>query len=94
MRSRPTRSLATGREELLSPEDTSALVAAPAPLAFWCKKRGKTQSQLATETGISRDFLSNLERGEAKGNEMLYSNLARCLDVRIEDLLPEEDAPQ
>jgi DNA-binding XRE family transcriptional regulator len=83
--------LATGREELLSAEETAALVAAPAPLAFWRKKRGKTQSGLAGEIGVSQNFLSDLERGKAKGDVTLYAKLARCLEVQIEDLVPEED---
>src|ERR1700751_5303674 len=60
--------LAAGREELLSAEETAALVAAPVPLAFWRKKRGKTQSQLAAEVGVSQNFLSDLERGKARGD--------------------------
>jgi DNA-binding XRE family transcriptional regulator len=84
--------LATGREELLSAEETAALLAAPVPLAFWRKKRGKTQSQLAGDIGVSQNFLSDLERGKAKGDVTLYAKLARCLDVQIEDLVPEEGA--
>jgi DNA-binding XRE family transcriptional regulator len=83
--------LAAGREELLSAEETAALVAAPVPLAFWRKKRGKTQSQLAAGIGASQNFLSDLERGKAKGDVTLYAKLARYLDVQIEDLVPEED---
>jgi DNA-binding XRE family transcriptional regulator len=82
--------LAVGREELLSAEEAAALIAAPAPLAFWRKKRGRTQSQLASEVGVSQNFLSDLERGKAKGDVTLYAKLARCLDVQIEDLVPEE----
>ncbi len=82
--------LAAGREELLSAEEAAALVAAPAPLAFWRKKRGKTQSQLAADIGVSQNFLSDLERGKAKGDVTLYAKLARCLEVQIEDLVPEE----
>ena len=82
--------LVAGREELLSAEETAALVAAPAPLAFWRKKRGKTQSQLAREIGASQNFLSDLERGKAKGDVTLYAKLARSLNVQIEDLLLEE----
>jgi DNA-binding XRE family transcriptional regulator len=78
--------LAAGREELLSAEEAAALVAAPTPLAFWRKKRGKTQAQLAAEIGISRNFLSDLERGKAKGDVALYGELARCLDLSIDDL--------
>jgi DNA-binding XRE family transcriptional regulator len=84
--------LAAGREELLSAEETAALVAAPGPLTFWRKKRGKTQSQLALEIGASQNFLSDLERGKAKGDVTLYARLARSLGVQIEDLLPEEES--
>jgi DNA-binding XRE family transcriptional regulator len=83
--------LAAGREELLSAQETAALVAAPVPLAFWRKKRGKTQSGLAGGIGVSQNFLSDLERGKAKGDVTLYAKHARCLDVQIEDLVPEED---
>jgi DNA-binding XRE family transcriptional regulator len=86
--------LAAGREELLSAKEAAALLAAPVPLAFWRKKRGKTQSQLAADIGASQNFLSDLERGKAKGDVTLYAKLARCLDVQIEDLVPEEDEPE
>lgn len=35
---------------------------------FWRKKRGKRQTQLAAGAGVSRNFLSDLERGKAKGD--------------------------
>lgn len=82
--------LTAGREELLSAEEAAALLAAPVPLAFWRKKRGKTQSQLAAEVGVSQNFLSDLERGKAKGEVRLYSKLAQRLGVQIEDLVPEQ----
>jgi DNA-binding XRE family transcriptional regulator len=84
--------LVAGREELVSAEEAAALVAAPAPLAFWRKKRGKSQSQLAADVGVSQNFLSDLERGKAKGDVTLYAKLARYLGVQIEDLVREEDA--
>jgi DNA-binding XRE family transcriptional regulator len=83
--------LAAGREELLTAEETAALVAAPAPLAFWRRKRGKTQSQVAAGIGVSQNFLSDLERGKAKGDVALFVKLARCLDVSIEDLVRDEE---
>jgi DNA-binding XRE family transcriptional regulator len=82
--------LASGREELLSLDETTALLAAPAPLSFWRKKRGRTQTQLAAAVGVSQNFLSDLERGKARGDVTLYAKLARYLDVSIEDLVPEE----
>jgi DNA-binding XRE family transcriptional regulator len=82
--------LAADREELLTTAETAALLAAPAPLAFWRKKRGKTQTELAAAIGVSQNFLSDIERGKAKGDVGLYAKLAHSLDVSIEDLVPEE----
>jgi DNA-binding XRE family transcriptional regulator len=83
--------LASGREELLTSVEADALVTAPTPLAFWRKKRGKTQTELASLIRVSQNFLSDLERGKAKGDVTLYAKLARCLDVSIEDLVPEQE---
>jgi DNA-binding XRE family transcriptional regulator len=88
---RAEAALAAGREELLSAEDAAALLAAPTPLAFWRKNRGKTQAQLAAEIGVSQNFLSDLERGKLKGDVTLYGKLARCLELLIDDLAPESD---
>lgn len=86
--------LAAGREELLSAEEAAALLGAPVPLAFWRKKRGKTQSQLAAEVGVSQNFLSDLERGKAKGEVTLYAKLAQRLGVQIEDLVPDGEGTE
>jgi DNA-binding XRE family transcriptional regulator len=80
--------LAAGREELLTAEEAAALIAAATLLAFWRKKRDKTQSQLATEIGVSQNFLSDLERGKVKGDVTLYGKLARSLNLSIDDLAP------
>jgi len=39
---------------------------------------------------VSQNFLSDLERGKARGDVTLYAKLARYLDVSIEDLVPED----
>jgi DNA-binding XRE family transcriptional regulator len=83
--------LAAGREELLTAEEASALLAAPTPLAFWRRRRGKTQSQLAAEIGVSQNFLSDLERGKVKGDVTLYGKLARSLGLSIDDLAAVAD---
>ncbi len=83
--------LAASREELLSAKEAAALAAAPTPLAFWRKKRGKTQAQLAAEIGVSRNFLSGLERGKTKSDVAVYEKLARRLDLLIDDLVPAGD---
>jgi DNA-binding XRE family transcriptional regulator len=86
--------LAVGREELLSAEEAAALLAAPVPLAFWRKRRGNTQSQLAADIYVSQNFLSDLERGKANGDVALYAKIARRLGVQIEDLVPDANEPE
>jgi len=76
---------------LLTSEETAVFLAAPTPLAFWRKKRGKTQSQLAFDIGVSQNFLSDLERGKAKGDVRLYRKLAHRLGVSIDDLVTSID---
>jgi DNA-binding XRE family transcriptional regulator len=83
--------LAAGQEELLSVEEAAALLAAPTPLAFWRKKRGKTQSQLAAEVGVSEKFLSDFEAGKVEGDVTFYGKLARCLGLSIDDLASAAD---
>ena len=89
------RDLAEGREELLDSADVDALLKAPTPLVFWRKKRGLTQTALAADVGVSQNFLSDMERGKAIGDVVLYAKLARRLGVAIEDLVPEtEEQPR
>jgi DNA-binding XRE family transcriptional regulator len=85
------RDLAEGREELLASEEVDALLKAPTPLAFWRKKRGLTQAVLAGDIGVSQNFLSDMERGKAIGDVVLYAKLARRLGVSIEDLVPDNE---
>jgi ribosome-binding protein aMBF1 (putative translation factor) len=86
------RDLAEGREELLTSDEVDSLLSAPTPLVFWRKKRGLTQTALAADIGVSQNFLSDMERGKAIGDVVLYAKLARQLGVSIEDLVPEEPA--
>jgi DNA-binding XRE family transcriptional regulator len=85
------RDLAEGRDELLTSADVKALLKAPTPLAFWRKKRSLTQTAVAADIGVSQNFLSDMERGKAVGDVILYAKLARTLGVSIEDLVPDSE---
>lgn len=55
----------------------------------WRKRRGLTQSQLSTISGVSQATISVIEKGkQAPTAETLY-RLARALDVRMEWLVRE-----
>jgi DNA-binding XRE family transcriptional regulator len=85
------RDLAQRREEFLSAEAVGALLKSPTPLGFWRKKHRMTQTALANDVGVSQNFLSDLERGKATGDVVLYARLARRLNIAIEDLVPDQE---
>jgi transcriptional regulator with XRE-family HTH domain len=80
--------LALGGEELLADEEINALLELPTPLAFWRKKRGLSQVELAEKLGVGQGYVSDLESGRRIGAVDLYAKLAEILSVAMEDLLP------
>jgi DNA-binding XRE family transcriptional regulator len=69
--------------------ELGAYLAAPTPLAYWRKRRGMTQAQLAAGLTISQPYLAQLEAGKRTGDVTLYARLAETLRLRIEDLVPD-----
>ena len=53
----------------------------------WRKRRGMSLEKLAEAAGISRSYLNEIELGKKTANENRMRQIARALDVRVEDLL-------
>ncbi|MEW5959557.1 MAG: helix-turn-helix transcriptional regulator [Chloroflexota bacterium] len=84
--------LAGGAEELIPSEVTYALLDGANPLRVWREYRGLTQQQVATEAGISKSYLSQLESGQRKGAAEVLAAVARALKVSLDDLvMPAEE---
>ena len=84
--------LAEGEEELIPSEVTYALLDGANPLRVWREYRGLTQQQVATEAGISKSYLSQLESGQRKGRTEVLRALAQALKVALDDLVwPETE---
>jgi DNA-binding XRE family transcriptional regulator len=84
------RDIASGSMPMIADEDMDAYLAAPTPLVFWRKHRGMTQTQLAEAAGVSQPYIAQLEAGAKHGAAAaVYARLARCLGVRIDDLIEE-----
>ena len=57
------------------------------------KQRKLTQEQLAERLGVSREYLSNVERGRSGlGSLDLIAQIARKLNVDLSDILMPEDS--
>ncbi len=78
-----------GRMETLTEAELDEYLAATTPLAFWRKRRGVTQAQIAEAAGITQAYLAQIEGGKRKGDVDVLARIARALTIRIEDLLTE-----
>jgi DNA-binding XRE family transcriptional regulator len=76
-------------EETLSEAEIDELLAARTPLAFWRKKRGLTQADLAKIAGIAQGFLSEIENGLKTGDVTLLQRIAIALEISLLDLVPD-----
>jgi DNA-binding XRE family transcriptional regulator len=84
------RDIASGVMETLTGSEVDAYLAAPTPLAFWRRHRGKTQAALAAEVGIAQPSLAQAETGRRGLSVQTYAKLAKVLKTRIEDLLADQ----
>ena len=76
-------------EETLSEAEMDELLAARTPLAFWRKKRGLTQTELAKAAGIAQGFLSEIESGLKTGDVTVLQRIAIALEISLLELVPD-----
>lgn len=76
-------------EETLSEAEMDELLAARTPLAFWRKKRGLTQTDLAKAAEIAQGFLSEIESGLKTGDVTVLQRIAIALEVSLLELVPD-----
>jgi ribosome-binding protein aMBF1 (putative translation factor) len=76
-------------EETLSEAEMDELLAARTPLAFWRRKRGLTQADLAKMAEIAQGFLSEIENGLKTGDVTVLQRIAIALEISLLDLVPD-----
>ena len=82
------RVIKAGTLQTLSGDDVDAYMAAPTPLAFWRKRRGFTQPDMARLVGVSQPYLAQLENGRRAGSVSIYQRLAQQSRLSVDELLP------
>ncbi|WP_316228130.1 MULTISPECIES: helix-turn-helix transcriptional regulator [unclassified Bradyrhizobium] len=87
----------SGEEETFTSDEVDAFLA-KTPLAFFRKKRGLSQDELAKRAGITQGYLSEIEVGRKSGDVQTLRKLADALRVTLDSLVPdgpsEEDVPR
>jgi ribosome-binding protein aMBF1 (putative translation factor) len=76
-------------EETLNESEMDELLAAKTPLAFWRKRRGLTQTDLAKAAGIAQGFLSEIESGRKTGDVTVLQRIAVALEISLLELVPD-----
>jgi DNA-binding XRE family transcriptional regulator len=74
-------------EEVVPAAVTFALLDGANPIAVWRKHRSLTQQELASQAGISKAYLSQLEFGKRSGTTEVLGRLAHALGVDLDDLV-------
>lgn len=80
------KKLASGKEETIPAAVADALLAGAHPVKVWREYRGLTQDVLATQTGISKAYLCQIETGKRGGAIKTLRAIAVALGVTIDDL--------
>lgn len=84
---RSTAAIERGEIELLTEDEVKECLAAKSPLSFWRKKRGLTQAALAEASGVSQNFISEIESGQKPGTVATLKKLATALRLTVDDLI-------
>ncbi|MCH8156475.1 MAG: helix-turn-helix transcriptional regulator [Nitrospinae bacterium] len=57
------------------------------PIRVWRGHLNMTQEQLAQKAGISKPYLSQIEKGKRTGKPEVLKSIATALDLTIDDLI-------
>lgn len=76
----------TRREEFVPVEIVDRLLARDNPIRVWREYRGLTLARLATEAGLSKGYLSDIENGKRKGTLATLRTIGKTLRVTVDDL--------
>ncbi|UJA20590.1 helix-turn-helix transcriptional regulator [Thermoleophilia bacterium SCSIO 60948] len=62
-------------------------------MRFWREAKGLTLGDLSDETGVSKVFLNNVERGRKQPSLKTAQAIASALDVPVDEVFRDEAVP-
>ena len=77
-----------GTDELVPAAVADRIIDGASPLRVWREHRGLSQSALASDTGVDRARIADIEAGRATGSDATLHALADALKLTVEDLHP------
>lgn len=80
------KKFAAGEEELIPADIANRILDGENPLKVWREYRGLTQEALASQAGISKAYLCQIETGKRRGAVDTLRAIATALGVTVDDL--------
>ena len=68
-------------------EIVNAILDGVTPLRAWRQYREFTLDMLVDQTGVSKEYLSQIENGRKSGTVEIFRQLSTVLDVALDDLV-------
>jgi len=82
----------SGEDEMVPGELVDRLFNGVSPLRVWREFRGMTAKDLATASGLSAAYVSQIESGKRDGTVGAFRKMSKALRVSMSDLLWEAPA--
>lgn len=79
--------IAAGRDEMVPDEVAKRLVGGENPIRVWREHRGLSARELATASGLSAAYISEIETGKKDGSVSAVKRIANAIGVDIDDLV-------
>lgn len=79
--------IAAGRDELVPGNVAKRIVKGEFPLRVWRDHRGMSVRDLATASGLSAPYVSEIETGKKEGSISAMKRIAEALKVDLDDLV-------
>jgi DNA-binding Xre family transcriptional regulator len=79
--------LAAGQDELVPAEVAKRLLGGESKVRVWRSHRGMTARDLASATGLSAPYISELESGKKEGSVSALKRIAEVLEIDLDDLV-------
>ncbi len=79
--------LASGKEELIPAEFVNRILDGESKVRVWRSFRGLTARDLASATGLSAPYISEIESGKKDGSVSAMKKIAETLGVDLDDIV-------
>jgi ribosome-binding protein aMBF1 (putative translation factor) len=82
--------ISSARQNYLTAAEARRLLEGENPVKIWRQKRGLSQRALAAKALVGNSYLAEIENGRKPGSRTALRKLAVALEIRPEDLDPED----